>query len=355
MFSENFFFKAPRKENRRKKEEPESSSRRNFLKLSGAVAALAAGTWAIKKFGGVEKALEFLEEEKEKNKTEVIFVGEEDPDIEAVNEIIDFYSEKPIEINQKTADDTQEYWRIRHMTDRRLADSLVGAVHNIEQWVPQLKKIFNEEGVPEEYLYLAIPESYWRAGKKSESPAGARGYYQFTVPTARKYGLRINSKIDERDDPLKSARACAKNLKYLYEEFKDWDMALAGYNGGLIWHYRKYARRKKEKESYGGLLEYLSGEANEIREEIRTRKYFKYKLKKKEDVKKLALKFGVNEDEIKKGNRGIILKPGMKANIPYKKKDLLKMYRKRIGSISENLNYPPKFNAVLGLIEKGVG
>jgi len=66
-------------------------------------------------------------------------------------------------------------------------------------------------------------ESGWRSN--TTSPAGARGYWQFTESTARHRGLRVDAEagVDERTHPRKSTRAAVRYLKFLYNLTYEWD------------------------------------------------------------------------------------------------------------------------------------
>ncbi len=64
------------------------------------------------------------------------------------------------------------------------------------------------------------------------SPKGARGVWQFMPDTARRYGLRVDARVDERTDVEKSRLAAAGYLTDLYSEFRDWKLVLAAYNAG---------------------------------------------------------------------------------------------------------------------------
>ncbi len=97
------------------------------------------------------------------------------------------------------------------------------------RFFPLIEKILKEEGVPDDFKYLALAES---GLKNVVSPSKASGVWQFLEGTGKNFGLEVNEEVDERFHLEKSTRAACKYLKQTKAEFGSWALAAAAYNMG---------------------------------------------------------------------------------------------------------------------------
>jgi len=97
------------------------------------------------------------------------------------------------------------------------------------EYFGMFEQIAREEEVPEDLKFLAVAES---ALFMAQSSKGAVGLWQFIPETARRYGLRVDSAVDERRHPAKSTRAALRYLKANRERFGSWALAACAFNQG---------------------------------------------------------------------------------------------------------------------------
>lgn len=103
-------------------------------------------------------------------------------------------------------------------------------IKRANRWFPVIEKVLKEEGVPDDFKYLAMIESGF---DNVVSPAGATGYWQFLKQTGIKYNLEINNYVDERYNVEKSTRAACGYFKEAYGYLKNWTLVAASYNMGI--------------------------------------------------------------------------------------------------------------------------
>ncbi len=124
-------------------------------------------------------------------------------------------------------------------------------------YMPIFEQVFNKYDLPEELKAMAVIES--AMNPLAVSRAGAKGMWQFMYSTAKMYDLHIDSFVDERLDPVKSAEAAAQYLLDAYEIFGDWNLAIASYNCGAG-NVNKAIRRSGGKRAFWDIWPYLPKE-----------------------------------------------------------------------------------------------
>lgn len=132
-------------------------------------------------------------------------------------------------------------------------------------------RILTENGVPKEMKYLSVIESH--LSSKLVSWAGAVGPWQLMPDEARRFHLRTGKNGDERTDFVKSTQVAAKLLKELHDQFGDWLLVVAAYNGGA--GRVRQAIKKADSRNFWDLQYYLPQETrNHVKKFIATHYLF---------------------------------------------------------------------------------
>ncbi|OQA01179.1 MAG: Membrane-bound lytic murein transglycosylase D precursor [Bacteroidetes bacterium ADurb.Bin408] len=102
-------------------------------------------------------------------------------------------------------------------------------IKRANRYFPVIEPILKEQGVPDDFKYLALIESGFT---NIVSPAGAAGFWQFLKTTGEKYGLIVDDEVDERYNLEKATIAACNYLKNSYSLYKNWTLAAAAFNMG---------------------------------------------------------------------------------------------------------------------------
>lgn len=126
-----------------------------------------------------------------------------------------------------------------------------------EYYFPIFEDILAKHDLPYELCYMPVIES--ALNPQARSHMGATGLWQFMPATGKKYGLEINSLVDERMDPIRSTEAACLFLKNLYTIFQDWNLVIAAYNCGPG-NVNKAIHRACGKRDFWSIYPYLPSE-----------------------------------------------------------------------------------------------
>ncbi len=141
-----------------------------------------------------------------------------------------------------------ENFDVRERLERELIvnsyrhSSTILNLKNSARYFPVIEKILKENGIPDDFKYVAVAESDFR--NYASSTAGAKGIWQFMEGTAGDYGLEVRSEVDERLHLEKATRAACQYLKRYREQFGSWTLTAAAYNMGAAGLRNEMANQK---------------------------------------------------------------------------------------------------------------
>lgn len=141
------------------------------------------------------------------------------------------------------------YFDVRESLDRELQvntfwhSQTVLLLKRANRYFPIIEPILKENGVPDDFKYLAVAES---ALTQAVSPSQAVGFWQILEGTGKELGLEITKEVDERYHIEKSTQAACKFLKKSYDQYGNWTMAAASYNFGRNGIARQMDRQMNE-------------------------------------------------------------------------------------------------------------
>lgn len=139
---------------------------------------------------------------------------------------------------------------VRERLDRELISNTYRHTNTIlvikraHRWKPILQGLLKENGIPEDFFYLAVAESDLM--NRAHSPAGALGMWQFLSRTAREYGMEVNNYVDERKNPRRATIAAANYFKKAKDKFGSWTMAAGSYNMGMTGIQKRATKQKQD-------------------------------------------------------------------------------------------------------------
>ena len=131
-------------------------------------------------------------------------------------------------------------------------------------------EILTANGIPVELKYLSVIESH--LSSQVISWAGAAGPWQIMPAEAIRLGLKLLPN-DERMDYQKSTQAASTILRELYQQFGDWLLVVAAYNGGAG-RLNKAIEKKKTKDFWALQYELPLETRNHVKKFIATHAIF---------------------------------------------------------------------------------
>lgn len=103
-------------------------------------------------------------------------------------------------------------------------------IKRANRYFPIIEPILKENGIPDDFKYLAVIES--SLDHRAVSSAGAAGLWQFMPKTAPSYGLEVSSEVDERYSIEKATVAACRYFREAYNKYGNWASVALSYNAG---------------------------------------------------------------------------------------------------------------------------
>lgn len=164
---------------------------------------------------------------------------------------VDFAGESaPLQIG-----DVRERLDRELLINANLDATTVLIIKRANRYFPIIEPILAQNGVPDDFKYLAVIESNLM---NVTSPSGAKGFWQFMPDTARERGMEVNELVDERYHLEKATEAACKYILAAKAKFGTWTMAAASYNGGMTGLGKKVDEQKVSNYYDLGLTEETS-------------------------------------------------------------------------------------------------
>ena len=214
-------------------------------------------------------------------------------------------------------------------SQRGLRERFGDGVRASRRYLPEMERIFREEGLPVELTRLPLIESCFNL--RAYSKVGAAGIWQFMPATGRLF-MRVDNLVDERRDPIASTRAAAQFLDRVHDNLGSWPLAITAYNHGPTGVQR--ARETIHSDDLGELVRRYEGpgfgfasrnfyaeflaarhvlrHASDYFPEIRPGRLVTYKVKRGDTLERVAKRHGVTIPSLRamNGIRAALLRPG---------------------------------------------
>jgi hypothetical protein len=126
-----------------------------------------------------------------------------------------------------------EHERITYWVDKfstTLSSGFERSLARMSKYTGMITAKLDAKKAPRDLIYLAMIESQF--DPKAQSPVHAVGMWQFMTETAKRFGLEVGKKVDERKNPARATDAAIAYLSQLHDRFGSWYLAAAAYNSG---------------------------------------------------------------------------------------------------------------------------